>query len=272
MSRIALIDWNVAAAAAGLEALRRAGHSVQPVVPADAAKLRGLASRPPEAIVIDLARRPAEGRNVGVWLRQRRVTRAVTLLFVGGEAEKVKQTRALLPDAVYTQWRGIRAALRRAQREAPRHPVVRGSMDAYSGTPLPRKLGLRPEMRVALLGAPVDFASTLGELPEGVRFQAQLRGAPPMVLLFARSQADLARRFPAAARALATGGSLWILWRKKASGEATDLGEKEVREFGLSRGFVDYKISAIDATWSGLRFARRRNALRGSRRRGSRAR
>ncbi len=66
------------------------------------------------------------------------------------------------------------------------------------------------------------------------------------------------RRFEAAGRALATGGSLWILWRKQASGQATDLGEKEVRAFGLAHAFVDYKIGAIDSVWSGLRFARRK--------------
>lgn len=54
------------------------------------------------------------------------------------------------------------------------------------------------------------------------------------------------------------GGGLWIAWPKKASGVETDLTQTHVREFGLGRQFVDYKICAIDGTWSGLQFARRR--------------
>ena len=73
-----------------------------------------------------------------------------------------------------------------------------------------------------------------------------------------KSRAELARRFPVAARGLAAGGGLWIAWPKKASGVSTDLTQGHVREFGLESGFVDYKICAIDDTWSGLQFARRR--------------
>jgi alkylation response protein AidB-like acyl-CoA dehydrogenase len=125
-------------------------------------------------------------------------------------------------------------------------------------TPLPKKLGIRPGSTVSLLGAPADFESTLGTLPENVRFEKDARGRPNVILLFAKSRADLERRFPAASRALAEKGGLWIIWPKKASGVSTDLSEKDVRAFGLSASFVDYKICAVDQTWSGLLFARRR--------------
>lgn len=271
--RVVVIDWNAAAGAAGVAILRRAGHAVSLLVPTHSDKLRALLDRPPDAILIDLARRPAEGRSVGIWLRQRLATRAVPLVFVDGEPAKVARTRSLLPDAVYAEWRHIRAALRQAWRAPARTPIVRGTMDAYAGTPLPKKLGVRAAMHVALLGAPAGFVATLGELPAGVRLQTLRRGTAEMILLFAPSQAALRRRFPGASRALAAGGSIWILWRKQASGQAGDLGEKEVRAFGLANGFVDYKISAIDATWSGLRFARRRlTTAAADRRRNSRAR
>lgn len=128
----------------------------------------------------------------------------------------------------------------------------------YSGTPLPRKLGIKSGETVALLGAPDDFDDTLGELPDGVRVKRQARGRADRVLVFARSRAELARRFPAAERALVERGGLWLCWPKKASGVATDLAEPDVRSFGLAAGFVDYKICAVDATWSGLLFARRK--------------
>lgn len=258
MARVVLIDWNATAAKPGWAALRRAGHEARVLVPKGSDSFATLLEKPPEAILIDLTRRPSDGRNAGVWLRQRKATRAVPLLFVGGEPEKVERTRALLPDATYAPWSRIRSALRAALRTRRTAPVVRGSMDAYSGTPLPKKLGIKSGTRVLLLGAGEGFEKSLGTLPEGVRVQRRLQGKAQLVLLFAKSQADLQRRFAAAAKAVAEGGSLWILWRKKASGQATDLGPKEVRAHGLERGFVDYKIASVDALWSGLRFARRR--------------
>ena len=137
-------------------------------------------------------------------------------------------------------------------------PEVLGTMAGYSGTPLPKKLGIKDGSVVVLLGAPAHFEDTLGDLPFGVRIHREVFGQADVVLLFAAAQVDLAERFPVAAGVLAERGRLWIIWPKKAARVITDVGEQEVRTFGLARGFVDYKISAIDATWSGLCFARRR--------------
>jgi hypothetical protein len=131
-------------------------------------------------------------------------------------------------------------------------------MDGYSGTPLPKKLGIQDGSVVALLGAPANFAATLGDLPFGVQIHRDASVTADVVLLFANWQVDLMDRFPAAINSLSRGGRLWILWPKKAARITTDVGEQDVRAYGLAHGFVDYKISAIDATWSGLCFARRR--------------
>jgi hypothetical protein len=128
----------------------------------------------------------------------------------------------------------------------------------YSGTPLPKKLGIKSGETVTLLGAPDDFDATLGELPDDVRVKRQARGPADRVLLFARSLAELRRRFAAAERLLGERGALWICWPKKASGVATEIAEPDVRAFGLAAGWVDYRICAVDATWSGLLFARRK--------------
>jgi hypothetical protein len=74
-----------------------------------------------------------------------------------------------------------------------------------------------------------------------------------MIVAFASSMAMLARSFPRWKRSLARAGALWICWRKRASGNATDVGEKEVRDLALELGLVDVKICAIDCTWSGLK-------------------
>src|SRR5579863_1156934 len=141
-------------------------------------------------------------------------------------------------------------------------------MAGYSGTPLAKKLGIKPESLVALLGAPSDFERRLTGLPDGVRFTTRAAGTPELVIWFATSRrhldgraADVAR-LVVAGRAGRTGGGLWIAWPKKASGVATDLTEDVVRRAGLAHGLVDYKVCAIDTTWSGLKFARRSSPQR----------
>ncbi|MCA8964275.1 MAG: DUF3052 domain-containing protein [Planctomycetes bacterium] len=128
----------------------------------------------------------------------------------------------------------------------------------YSGTPLPKKLGIKSGHAVLLLRAPRDFAATLGDLPAGVIVKKRLAGELDVVVLFCRSLAELQRDFEAAKRCLAPRGGLWVAWPKKASGLVTDLADGVVRALGLDHGLVDNKVCAIDATWSGLRFAHRR--------------
>jgi hypothetical protein len=263
MRRVALVHWNTQEARERARRLRGAGRSVLVISDPKVDYLRDLRARPPQAFVIDLSRLPSHGRDVGVWLRQQKATRHIPLVFVAGEPDKVAKTRELLPDAVYTDWKGIRGALRHALRRPPAQPVVPGTMAGYSGTPLPKKLAIKPGGTVALLGAPPGFARTLGALPDGVRLQSHLRGGPELALLFSKSQAELERRFPAAARALPEGGKLWLIWPKKTSGIASDLSEPVVRTFGLRRGWVDYKICAVDQTWSGLLFSRRQQPEKG---------
>ena len=130
------------------------------------------------------------------------------------------------------------------------HPGMVG----YSGTPLPKKLGIKPGQRVALLRAPEGFDATLGELPEGVALRRTARGPLDVIVSFTDTQRDLRRRFTTLARALDPAGGLWIAWPKRASGVPTDLDGNIVREVGLAAGLVDNKVCAIDETWSGLRF------------------
>jgi hypothetical protein len=253
-----LFHWNDAEARERVARLVRMGHEA--VVPRfkSGADFKPIAADPPDAFVIDLTRLPSHGREVAGALRQHKATRHVPLVFVDGAPEKVARVRALLPDATYTDWKGLRGALRAALRRPPTAPVVPTGIAGYSGTPLPQKLGIKPGSVVALRGAPPGFEKILGRLPEGARVTRTARRAD-RTLLFVRSQAELARKLPGAARALAAGQGLWIAWPKQASGVKTDLSEPVVRERGLDLGIVDYKICAIDETWSGLLFARRRS-------------
>ncbi len=127
------------------------------------------------------------------------------------------------------------------------------STAGYSGTPLHRKLGIEEGSRVLVVGAPDGYPDALG-LPPGVELLRRAAKELDVVLLFVVRRAELARRFPRLARALAPAGGLWVAWPKKSSGVATDVDFAEVHRIGLASGLVDNKVAAIDETWSGLRF------------------
>jgi hypothetical protein len=129
-------------------------------------------------------------------------------------------------------------------------------MAGYSGTPLARKLGIRPGDSLALLGAPDGFA--IDHLPPGVDVRLRARPACDVIVSFHTRRSDLTRRFAALVRALVVDGGLWVAWPKRASGVHTDITEDVVREVALPTGMVDNKVCAIDQTWSGLRLVLRK--------------
>jgi hypothetical protein len=130
-----------------------------------------------------------------------------------------------------------------------------GAMTAgYSGTPLPRKLGIKPGHRVLLLSAPDGFErDTLGELPDGVTVGRQARGTADVIVSFHTQRADLARRMPKLRAVMDPAAGLWIAWPKRAAKMETDLTENVVRDLALENVLVDNKVAAIDERWSGLR-------------------
>jgi len=130
-------------------------------------------------------------------------------------------------------------------------------MAGYSATPLPKKLGIKENSRIAFVNAPDGFQNYLGPLPAGAEIVKRLTKPLDLVLLFVVAERALARDFAKLADKLATKGMIWIAWPKKSSGVATDLSFDNVQSIGLDAGLVDVKICAIDDTWSGLKFVYR---------------
>jgi hypothetical protein len=113
-----------------------------------------------------------------------------------------------------------------------------------------------------VLGGPEQLDDLLGELPDGLRIVRRLGDGLDAVWIFAVERRELERRLPDAIGRLADDGTLWISWPKRSSGVSTDITENVLREVILPTGWVDIKVAAVDETWSGLRFALRRE-LRG---------
>ncbi len=129
-------------------------------------------------------------------------------------------------------------------------------MPGYSGTPLPKKLGIKVGFRALLANAPADVRAELREALAGCELVKQGQ-ALDFVMMFTKSRVELAKTFPPMSKLLAPAGMLWVSWPKKSSGVVTDVDENVVRGIGLDAGLVDVKVCAVTEVWSGLKFVRR---------------
>jgi CheY-like chemotaxis protein len=257
MSRIVLVHWNESEAKLRARKLAQQGHSVTPLCDSDKESLLSVRNHPPELFVIDLSRLPLQGREIAGYFRRIQSTRQVPILFLDGKSERVESVRQLIPEAEFCTSDDIGNAIKHAVRKASANPVIPATMAGYSGTPLPNKLGIREKYSLLLVNGPERFEGKLDPLPDGALVVANAATAN-VAVLFVTSRAELARDFRPLAKLLPMKVAFWIAWPKKASGVKTDLTEDVIREFGLALGWVDYKVCAIDDTWSGLCFARRK--------------
>lgn len=130
-------------------------------------------------------------------------------------------------------------------------------MPGYSGTPLPKKLGIKPGFRVRLIAPPPEVQAELSSDLAACTIIDDNKAPLDFALVFTKSKAELAREFKRLSKQLAPVGMLWVSWPKKSSGVTTDLTENLVREIGLAAGLVDVKVCAVTDVWSGLKFVRR---------------
>ena len=128
----------------------------------------------------------------------------------------------------------------------------------YSGTPLVKKLGLQPGMTVQVIDAPAPYDEIVDGLPGDLKTVSRTTATTDFVHLFVRETTRLQRTLASLRDKLPGAATVWVSWPKKASGVATDITENTVRELALPLGFVDVKVCAVDATWSGLKLVVRK--------------
>jgi len=134
-------------------------------------------------------------------------------------------------------------------------------MAGYSGTPLADKLGIKAGMSLCTANAPSDYKTIVDPLPAGVTFVARATRTTDMVHVFASRAAELDVALRRYRRTLGPTAVVWVSWPKKSAKVPTDITEDTVRALALPLGFVDVKVCAVDATWSGLKLVVRK-ALR----------
>jgi len=129
----------------------------------------------------------------------------------------------------------------------------------YSGTPLARKLGFKPSMRVLLCGAPDDYARLVEPLPVGVVFSGRASLRTDMAHVFVADRDELASRLATLRRRLRPDAVVWVSWPKKSSGVPSTVTEDVIRQLALPLGYVDVKVCAVTAVWSGLKLVLRKD-------------
>jgi CheY-like chemotaxis protein len=170
----------------------------------------------PAAVLIDLDRLPSHGREVAIVLRNSRSTRYIPIVFAGGLTEKVDRVRRELPDAVFTDWKKVATALKKAIKHGPAEPVQPlAHMQRYALSSLVKKLGFKPDMKVAVLAAPDDFEEKLGELPAGVELRPKVTRATALAVWFVRSRRELGADLEYWIAQLPERGGIWVVTQNK---------------------------------------------------------
>jgi hypothetical protein len=130
----------------------------------------------------------------------------------------------------------------------------------YSGTPLAKKLGIKPDTRLLAVNAPKNYRALLEPLPEGVKIAAKpSKVGADIVHLFTMSLAQLQRELPKARAAMKIDGAIWVSWYKKSAKIPTDVTEDEIRRRALKTDLVDVKVCAVSEEWSGLKLVVRKH-------------
>jgi hypothetical protein len=131
-------------------------------------------------------------------------------------------------------------------------------MQRYAGSPLLKKLDIKPDLAVALVAAPEGFEDLLGELPEGATLRTRMTKETGLAIWFIRSRRELDVTADYLGARLCGGGSAWVVYPKQTGQYRVDFNLNDVRATMLEAGMVDYKVCSVDADWTGLKFTRKK--------------
>lgn len=257
--KIKLIHWDKNLGEEKTLLLKSFGNQVDSESKQDKETFKRIKKYSTDVFIIDLSKLPSHGKEIAVALRQIKSTKNVPIIFTEGGKEKVEKIKLLLPDAIYSSWKNIHSALKKASKQRDTEKVVPlGMMERYSNTTLVKKFGIKENSKVVIINAPNDFKDKLGKLPEVVKFFKTLKEGIDLIIWFARSREEFDLNFLRVLKYVDK-NKLWVATTKKSSGIVTDINQNIVHNICLMNGLVDYKVCAIDEIWSGLLFTKRKS-------------
>ncbi len=128
----------------------------------------------------------------------------------------------------------------------------------YSCTPLARKLGLKPGMRMWFDAMPEPVRAEIAAEVEVLEMVSDPEQGFAAAHLVTTERAVLERELIRLMAVMERDGFIWVSWPKKAAKMDTDITEDVIRSVALPMGLVDVKVCAVDAIWSGLKLVIRK--------------
>ena len=257
MKTVKLLSWHedIAAKAASL---RQRGLKIDATPLIKTSGLIGeLAELNPAVLVLDLDKLPSKSREIAEVLRSSKSAHHIPILFAGGQPEKTQRLRSENPNATYATWTEAPRALANLLKHPPSTPAS-VPLRNFSSTPLLKKLGINPNLEIALIAPPDAFEELLGDLPENTILTSRIQPTTNLALCFIRSLADLAATLDLLTLRLPRQVSVWIVHPKRTARHPVDFNQNYVRDQSLAAGLVDYKVCSIDNVWSALKFSWRK--------------
>jgi hypothetical protein len=256
---VRLICWKPDLAGERVARLEAAGFRVDGSPPHSSGIVGSIRDLAPDVVLIDLDRAPSHGNAIASILRQSKSVCHIPIVFAGGPPEKAAVLQERFPDALFCSWEKVAPALKKAAAHPPIAPVRPAPyMERYKGSPLLKKLDIKPGLSVALMAPPEGFEDLLGELPEGVILGTRLTKDTTLAIWFLRSRRELDVTADYLGARLQKGGSAWIVYPKQTGRHKVDFNLTHVRGTMLEAGLVDYKVCSVDADWTGLKFTRKK--------------
>jgi hypothetical protein len=123
----------------------------------------------------------------------------------------------------------------------------------YSGTPLAKKLGIKPGFNIKLVNAPDYYLELFTDLPGDLNFEEDSNAKKDLIHFFTKQADEYIKTLPLLKNEIKPNGIIWVSWPKKASKIITDITEDIIRNYAIKIGLVDIKVCSVDEIWSGLK-------------------
>lgn len=247
--RVALVCWSKSAPE-HKRSLTKLGYQVDPVISRGSGAIGKLVATTPQAIIIDLDKQPAYGREIATVFRNSKSTLHMPLVFAGGLPEKIPNVRAEIPDAVYCTWEDVQVGIEQAIARPPMRPVrprARGEA-VVSGSVLARKFRIKPEHNITILGDVIGLGKRLT-----IEYEDRISPQTAMTLAVVRTADELEAALELASGQLPKKAILWIIHPKQSGKLRSDFTQTDIVQRAPAFGFSGFMMCAVDADWSAFR-------------------